>query len=189
MAHGNELEQESLKLGRAFFVGDNAPLLAELRRKTAEEERFELLREVVKIKDDAFLRRLMALGVRPEEAVSVALVPLILVAWGDGNLDDRERAAILEAARQRGIAAEHIAGRLLKNGLAKPPDPQLFASWTAYVRRLWGRFTVDERWQMRTNLLQSAREVAEAAGDLLGLASKISAGERRVLKELETILD
>lgn len=176
-------------LTRAFFEGANEPLLAELRTRTDAEQERLALREAVGIKDEAFLRRLQAMGVRPEAAVALVMVPLILVAWGDGALDEKEREAILEAARRRGVGAERVAGELLKNGLARQPDPNLLPTWIAYVRHLWGRFTADERWAMRENLLRSARQVAEAAGGLFGLTSKISAGERRVLQEIEAVLD
>jgi len=189
MVPKDDLDTASGQLERVFFGGDNAPLLAELRRKSETEQRLDLLRDAVKIQDDAFVQRLATLGVRPETAVAVTVVPLVLVAWADGKLDERERDAILQAARQRGLTAEQITERLLRNGLARPPDPRLFRLWTGYVRRLWGCFTAQERWQMRSNLLQSAREVAEAAGGILGLTSKISAGERRVLDELASILD
>jgi hypothetical protein len=53
---------------------------------------------------------------------------------------------------------------------------------------VWNRFTSAEQWQMRQNLLGSAREVAEAAGGILGLLS-ISAGEKAVLQDLESVLD
>jgi len=183
------LGREGEGLARAFFTGANAPLLAELRKRTEAEQERDALREVVGIKDETFLRRLQTLGVRPEAAVALVMVPLILVAWGDGNLDQKERAAILEAARKRGVAAERIAGELLKNGLESQPDPKLFPIWTAYVRRLWGCFTADERWAMRENLLRSARQVAEATGGLFGLTSRVSTGERKILQEIEALLD
>jgi tellurite resistance protein len=187
MAVNDDLEKASGALERVFFGGRNALLLAELKLQNKEAQQVDLLREVVKIRDGAFLRRLLTLGVRPEVAVAVALTPLVLVAWADGELHDRERDAILEAARQRGVGAEGIAGRLLVSALAQKPDPRLFQAWTAYARLLWGRFTPDECWQMRANVLDSAREVAEAAGGLLGLA-KISAAERRVLDEIGALL-
>lgn len=185
----HELDHDGQGLARAFFTGANAPLLAELRKKTDAEQEREALREAVGIKDETFLRRLQALGVRPEAAVALVMVPLVLVAWGDGNLDEKERGAILDAARKRGVAAERIAGELMRNGLASKPDPKLLATWTAYARRLWGRFTADERWAMRENLLRSARQVAEATGGLFGIGSKVSAGERKVLADIEAVLD
>ena len=189
MTREDDLKKDATRLVDAFFVGKNAELLDELRQKTEEAERRKLLREVVKIKDEAFLNRLVALGFSPEAALAITLIPLVHVAWADGKLDDRERAAILESARERGVTADRIGRQLLQDGLARKPDPKLISIWKAYVGRLWGCFTADERWQMRRNVIQSAREVAEAAGGILGLTSKISAEERRVLEELEKFLD
>jgi tellurite resistance protein len=189
MTRETDLKKDAARLVEAFFAGENAGLLEELRRKTEEDERRKMLREVVKIQDEAFLSRLVALGLSPETALAIALIPLVFVAWADGRLDDREREAILEAARERGVTAGRIGRQLLKDGLARKPDPRLLSFWKTYVGRLWGCFTADERWQMRRNVLQSAREVAEAAGGILGLTSKISAEERRVLEDLEKMLD
>src|SRR4029450_1771428 len=63
------VDQDGEGLARAFFTGANAPLLAELRKKTDAEQEREALREAVGLKDETFLRRLQALGVRPEAAV------------------------------------------------------------------------------------------------------------------------
>jgi hypothetical protein len=179
----------SSSLEEAFFTNENRALLLELRRKSGDADRKERLREVVKIKDDRFVSRLAALGVEPQTALAVVLVPLVFVAWADGELDERERSAILEAARERGVAGERTARRLLESALERPPDPKLLALWKTYVKRMWTCFTADERWEMRKHLLHSARDVADAAGGILGLTSRISAGERRVLVELESFLD
>jgi len=189
MTRDDDLKDDSGRLEAAFFVGTNTGLLDELRRKAEAGQRLEMLREVVKIQDEAFLNRLDTLGVRPQTALAVTLIPLVFVAWADGNLDERERNAVLEAAKQRGVAAEGIARQLLSTWLAKKPDPRLLSIWKSYVRRLWGCFTADERWEMRQNLLGSARGVAEAAGGFLGLTSKMSPEERRVLEEIEKLLD
>lgn len=189
MTREADLEKDAGRLEEAFFAGENAGLLDELRKKTEAGDRLQMLREVVKIRDDAFLNRLVALGLGPETALAVTLIPLVFVAWADGKLDDREREAVLEAARERGVTADRIARQLLKDSLAHKPDPRLLSLWKAYVSRLWGCFTADERWRMRSNLLRAAREVAESAGGILGLTSKISAEERRVLGDLEKFLD
>ncbi len=189
MTREADLRKDAAGLEESFFAGDNHRLLEELRLEPKEAERRRMLSAVVKIKDQAFLNRLAAIGFSPETALAITLIPLIVVAWADGKLDDREREAILQAARERGVAAERIGLQLLKDGLARQPDPKLFASWKAYVGRLWSYFTADERWQMRSNCLESVREVAEAAGGILGLTSKISAEERRVIEEIEKLLD
>ena len=189
MTGTDDLRNDSERLEQAFFAKGNAALLAEMRRKPAGQTQRDALREVVKIQDEAFLDRLTALQVRPETALAMLLIPLVFVAWADGKVDDRERTAMLDAARDRGVAAGRIAQELLQNGLARKPDPKLLALWKRYVRALWSCFSSDERWRMRRNLLDSARSVAEAAGGILGLTSKVSAGENRVLEDLERFLD
>ena len=189
MLREDDLREDSGRLEAAFFAGENAKLLQQLRLRTDEERLREELREVVRIRHERFLDRLVALGVRPETALALTLIPLLFVAWADGQLDERERKALLDAAQQRGVAVAPIAQQLLQNGLTRAPDPRLFSTWKAYVRRLWGCFTADERWQMRQNLLRSTREVAEAAGGFLGLTSKISEEERKILQEIEALLD
>jgi tellurite resistance protein len=189
MTQGTDLGKDATRLEDTFFAGENAGVLEELRRRTDERERRAMLREVVRLKDEKFLNRLVALGVAPETALAVSLAPLVVVAWADGRLEDREREAILKAAEERGVTADRIARRLLTNALARQPDPRLLPLWKAYVGRLWGCFTADESWQMRSNVLRSAREVAEAAGGFLGLTSKISEQERRVIEEIEKFLE
>jgi len=189
MTRDDDLREDSGRLEAAFFAGENSGLLEQLRLRTDEERLRDQLREVVKVKHERFLDRLVALGVRPETALALTLIPLLAVAWADGQLDERERNAVLDAARQRGVAAEQIAHQLLKNGLVRQPDPRLFLTWKSYVRRLWGCFTTDERWQMRQTLLRSTREVAESTGGFLGLTSKVSEAERKILQEIEALLD
>ena len=81
-----------------------------------------------------------------------------------------------------------MAHRALKDWLKQQPDPKLLSLWKDYLRRIWSSFTEDEQLQMRENLLNAAREVANAAGGFLGMA-KTSATERQVLEDLEKSVD
>ena len=89
---------------------------------------------------------------------------------------------------ERGLAAERVSRDLLAGWLANQPDPRLLDLWKSEVQRVWNRFTTDEQLQMRHKLLGAAREVAEAAGSVLGLTSGISAREDAVLQELERVV-
>ena len=178
---------DSVDLEEAFFAKENARLLEEIRRKDKREERREMLRQVVRIQDDAFLDRLIALDIGPERAMALRLIPLVFVAWADGGVDERERDAILRAAQEQGLAADEVARRMLHDWLETRPDPKMLTLWKEYIRRIWNHFTPDEQWQMRQNLLAAAKEVASAAGGLLGL-HKISAAEQAVLDDLEKVV-
>ena len=150
-------------------------------------ERREMLRRVIRIQDEAFLDRLIQLGIGPETAMALQLIPLVSVAWADGHMDDREREAILSAAREQGLVTEDMARQVLKDWLEQKPDPQLLSLWKDYVGHIWNHFTDDEKLQMRQNLLTTAEEVANAAGGFLGL-SKISAAEKEVIEDLQRAL-
>ena len=179
---------QAVDLEEAFFAKENARLLEQMRAKTETEERREMLRRVVRIQDEAFLDRLILLGIGPETAMALRLIPLVSVAWADGQMDDREREAILSAAREQGLAAEETARQVLKDWLDEKPDPRLLSLWKEYVGHIWNHFTDDEQLQMRQTLLTTAEEVANAAGGFLGL-SKISAAEKEVIEDLQKALE
>ncbi len=171
-------------LEEAFFAKENIRLLEQLR----QQERREALRAVVQIKDDEFLDRLMELGIGPETVLALTLVPLTVVAWADGRLEDPERDAVMKAAEERGISPGTPGHQLLETWLAHRPDEGLFETWKRYVRDIWETFTEEERLRMRETTLDWALAVAESAGGFLGLTSKVSASERAVIKELENEL-
>ena len=171
-------------LEESFFTKENARLLEQLR----EKRRLEALREVVQVEDEAFLERLIELGIGPETVLALTLIPLTAVAWADGKLEDRERDAITKAAEEKGISPGTAGHQLLETWLSRRPDQELFESWKKYVRGIWETFDDEERRKMRKTTLDRALAVAESAGGFLGLTSKVSASERAVIKELEQVL-
>jgi hypothetical protein len=171
-------------LEEAFFTKENARLLDQLR----EKKRREALGEMVKIKDEAFLDRLVELGLGPETVLALTLVPLTVVAWADGILEDRERDAVIKAAEEKGISPGTAGHQLLEKWLSNRPGRELFEAWKKYVQDIWDTFSEEERRRMRETTLDWALAVAESAGGFLGLTSKVSASERAVIKELEEVL-
>jgi len=171
-----------------MFGPEHAELLEHFKKKTGREAQREALREVVRIQDQAFLDRLLAMNIGPEKALALRIVPLVFMAWADGAPDEKEREAVLRAAAAQGLAAERVSRDLLAGWLAKEPDPRLLELWKSEIGRVWNRFTTDEQLKMRHNLLGTAREVAEAAGSFMGLTSGISAREKAVLRELERVV-
>jgi tellurite resistance protein len=168
----------------AFFTKENARLLEQLK----EQQKREALREVVQIKDETFLDRLIELGIGPETVLALTLVPLIAVAWADGTLDGRERDAIIKAAEEKGVSPETAGHQLLETWLSRRPERELFDSWKQYVRGIWETFTDEERQRMRERTLDWALAVAEASGGFLGVISKVSPAERVVIEELKKVL-
>jgi len=175
-------------LENAFFARENAKLLERLRQKAAVEERRQALRAVMPNADDALLDHLSELGIGPETALAVMLVPLAAVAWADGSIDARERQAILMAAAERGVAEGTPAHALLVSWLETRPGAELVEMWRRYVRTVSSALTPGERDQVRERLLGLARGVAESAGGFLGIGKKVSAAEQLVLDDVASVL-
>jgi hypothetical protein len=111
-------------------------------------------------------------------------VPLVEVAWADGTLDERERGAVLRAAREAGVTDDQPGFALLEGWLRQAPEPHLLETWSAYVQGLCAQLAPDARRTFHDQLLRRTRAVAEAAGGFLGLG-KVSAAEQAVLATLD----
>ncbi len=184
-----DINPDARSLEDAFFARENARLLEKLRVRAEADARRAALRDAVGIKDEAFLDRLIDLGIGPETALALRLVPLVVVAWADGRIDERERDAIRKAAEKEGVTSGEGAAGLLTTWLARRPDGDLLDLWKQSVRQVAGSLSAGEKDEMRKRLLGSAQAVAEAAGGMLGLTSKISPEEKKVLDDLAKAFD
>lgn len=178
------LKLRAKELEDSFFAKENARLLAKLREEAAREEKRQEFRKVLNVANDELLDALMGLGVEPETLVAVSLVPLVEVAWADGEIQNKERAAILRAAEERGVALGTATHDLLESWLLTKPQPELFEVWQRYVGEITASLAEATRGELKTAALGRARAVAEAAGGLLGVGS-ISAAEKAMLAKLE----
>jgi tellurite resistance protein len=176
-AHARALED-------SFFAKENERILKEMRAVTVREEKKKEFREYLSIKNEELLEALLDLAVEPETLVAFTLVPLVEVAWADGEIDPKERDAIIKAAVERGVEENSPTAHLLRNWLVKRPDPQLLETWMDYIEELKGSLSGETWAEMKETVMGRARAIAEAAGGFLGVAS-ISAAEKKMLKELE----
>jgi len=182
------INPDARSLEDAFFARENARLLEDMRKRSELQERRDALRQVIKGADDALLDHLLALGVNAETALAMSMLPLVRVAWADGVIDAKERAALMKAVEQRGVLPGTPGHELLSSWLERKPGDAIEAAWAKYIQSLWPSLTQHERDELRERLLRLAQGVAEAAGGFLGLGSKVSAAERAVLDEIETAL-
>ena len=146
------------------------------------------MREVVRVNDDGLIDHLIELGLEPQTVLALQLVPLAAVAWADGQIEPREREAVMKAAASHGVAPESVAGQMLDSWLTHRPGAELVDAWKRQMRALWPSLSPKERDEIRASALERARSVAEAAGGFLGLTSRVSAQEKIVLDELAQAL-
>src|SRR5262245_64912705 len=172
---GRNLEEE-------FFKREDQRLLARWKELQATQATRDALAQVSGLTRAELLDKLIALGVKADTVAALSFVPLVEVAWADGTLDAKERAAVLARARESGIPIGSVALGLLEAWLDRRPDPALLTAWTQFVRAVSEKLSGDEAAAMKSALLERARAVARASGSLFG--SKISGAEARVLAEL-----
>ncbi|MFY7929787.1 MAG: hypothetical protein ACOVS5_13025 [Oligoflexus sp.] len=174
-------------LEEEFFARQNRELVEQLKAERNREETCQQLKGLTGIHDQDVLHRLYEAKVTPSTYMALTLVPLVTVAWIDGSIDAKERAAILKAADEQGMKQGELAYRLLDSWLEREPTEQLFATWQSYVEGL--KYSLDPATfeRLHRKVLDQARLVANSTGGFLGLGSKVSATEQEALQKIESV--
>ena len=169
----------------AIFHEQNQQLLQAFRERMEKMDRRSQLSQICGIHDEALLDHLLDLELQPEAVAAIAVVPLVVVAWADRTVQVEERQAIIKAAEASGIRSQDGRYPILEHWLTERPGPELLEAWRRYVAALCRQLSRPEVEELKHDLLDSARSVAQAAGGILGFGSKISAKERAALENLE----
>ncbi len=179
----DNLAKRGRSLEEIFFMERNAKLIEQRKQLEQLKMNSDALAAVSGIKNPAVLEKLVSLGISAGTLASLAVLPLVEVAWADGQLSDKEKEAVLSGAAHNGMAKESIDYSLLDSWLKQRPQPQLLEAWIHYIAGLKEVLSPQEMAQLQSDLLNKARKVAQAAG---GLLSKISSEEQAVLKKMES---
>jgi hypothetical protein len=176
-------------LDTSFYDGlDRQAILAEIRRREAQGPQAPRPRPAWGLSDGAVLARLGELGVTDSTLELLALTPLVAVAWADGKVDARERRAVLTAAKDQGLEEDGSGYALLERRLEQRPPEVLMESWVAYLEVIGELIGAEALARLRSDVLGRARQVAEASGGFLGLGSRISDEEQRLIDRLDRAL-
>lgn len=179
---GHSLEEE-------FFRREDQRLIERLRALQAAETARDALSKASGITNTAVLDKLLELKIKAETVAALAVAPLVEVAWADGTLDAKERAAVMEHARESGFKPGSIELALLEAWLERRPEASLLTAWTHMVQGLCEELAPPEVAKLRSSLLDRARAVAGASGGVMGLGSKVSKPEAAMLAKLEKAFD
>ena len=117
----------------SFFAKQNAELLERMRAERAHQATREELERVSGLGDPEVLAKLVELGIAPETWSAISLVPLVEVAWANGQVEEKERIAVLSGAEANGVIAGSPAHQLLEGWLSRRPDARLLAVWGEYI--------------------------------------------------------
>ncbi len=184
----NSLSTRRQALEDRFFKDQEAKQLSHLREKLAAKKNREELAEVCGIEDKTVLDTLTKLDVGAHDVSALTLVPLVQVAWADGSVNEKERAAVLKAAVAQGIQDESHSHELLDAWLAYAPGSELFGAWTGYVEALRHHVSDDEMTALKESILGLAHDIASAAGGYLGIGT-VSNAEKSVLSAISAAFD
>lgn len=181
-------ETHRLGFEEEYFRTRDAELVAKLRQVFETRREKDELRAATGITSDEVLDRMMAASVRGEMLTAFKLYPLVEIAWADGSLDRKEADAAVNAAIKHGVAPDSPALARLKDWLARGPTQDARAAWYMYASELRKTLSPRELDTFRTDLLKTARQVAESSGGILGVYFTVSSGERHVMNKIAEAL-
>jgi hypothetical protein len=189
MAHGigagmesKGLEERRQSLEEQFFRKENERHRDALKAKQDRDSAKAAL-HAAGVRDDILADQLVGLGVAPQSVAALELVPLVLVAWADGEVQEKEREAILRAAHGAGVPEGGPGSQLLHAWLSAPPPTTLEGTWTQYVRELCAQMTPQAKGKFCSELLGRTLQIAKSAGGFLGIGT-VSAAEHDVIDRL-----
>jgi hypothetical protein len=178
------LEERGKALEDQFYEKENANKLAAMKTKLDSQKTKDELRKASGMSDEAVLDKLVALGLRANTIAALSLVPLIQVAWADGQIQDNERVSILQGAHGKGLEQGTDGYELLQQWLAHTPSEDLFTAWEAYIKALASQLNDEQNRLLRNQIVGFAKMVASSSGGILGFG-KVSATEEKVLHRIE----
>lgn len=167
-----------------YFRRRDQELVKRARSRAEEEAALLQFSEAAGITDQAVLRDLQQLGYTPETVMLLRIVPLIDVAWADGQVSEKERDLVIAAARAGGAEPGSRADRQVGQWLTSPPSNVLSHGTLHALGAAMERSSPDARRMAVDDLLASCTQVAEAAGGILGYG-RISNKEQGVLDRIE----
>jgi hypothetical protein len=178
------LEERGRALENQFFDKENKAKITAMKDKLEAQKTREELRKASGMSDDAVLDKLVELGLRANTIAALSLVPLIAVAWADGEIQDNERTAILQGAHGKGLEQGTDGYELLQTWLKSKPTDALFEAWEAYIKALAGQLNEEQNRLLKNQIVGFAKMVATSAGGLLGFG-KVSGSEEKTLHRIE----
>jgi tellurite resistance protein len=172
-----------------YFRRMDAELVEQRRRQAAAQQEHEEIKRAAGIDDDRLIAELRANGFNRETVPLLHLVPLIQVAWADGEISQEERRHILEAARLHGVEPDSPSHARLESWLDARPEDEFFRKSLRAIRAVLHALEPEHRDTRKADLLTLCTRVAAASGGFFGIGRKVSLEEKQLLAEIAAELD
>jgi uncharacterized tellurite resistance protein B-like protein len=181
-------ERRAKQFEAEYFSRKDAELVDKLKGVFHKRVDKESIRTATGVTDEALLDRLVELQLNGEAMAAFNLLPLIEVAWADGEVDDREVRAVLQAAEQHGLHPGSKAYAMLEARLREGPEREARKVWFHYAEELRKTLSPEQLAEFRKDLIQTCQHIAETSGGLLNVAFTVSKNERQVIEAVERAL-
>jgi hypothetical protein len=172
-----------------YFLEQEQKRLAEVRRTSAREAELVRLMEAFGIRERELVGELADAGFDIETFRLLYLVPVIHVAWSDGDVSRQESEQLQRIAGLHGIEPGSAAHKRLTGWLSERPSDQFFQASLRGVRAMLRRRPASEAQALGRDLVWYCTRIASASGGFFGLGSRISREEEEMLTRLTAELD
>lgn len=167
-------------------------LLAKLREHARLEGIAQSLAEKLEVEKPELLRAVADLGITLDTGAALLMAPLVQIAWGENEVTPKEREAVLQIARARGLEDSSASYRQIVAWLDARPSDALFDIAIEVLKEGLSVLPAAER-DIRIEVFTKAcHEVAAASGGglarLLGLHAGVSAAEHEILDRIKANL-
>ena len=187
MAEHDSIHERGRALEEEYFRRKNRELIEKMQVETRSEQARKEMAAQIGRDDPDTLRELQKLGFTAETVSLLPLVPVVQVAWADGNVATAERDAIVKLARARGVEPGSAAYHQLEAWLNDRPSPEVFSGATRLIRAILDSPAGAQSQVSADELVAYCESIASASGGLFGIRS-ISPEERALLTSIATQL-
>jgi tellurite resistance protein len=156
-------------LAGAFFFRMDRELIQSLSRKLDREEKIGSFQAVTGIRDRTIVESLVDAGFEMSTLTVFIWAPVVFVAWADGNADQLEKAAILDALPNKGLSREIASMMIAHEWFANHPIEELWQVWEEFATATLSSVPVHERETLIDEIVDLCYVVAHASGGFLGM--------------------
>lgn len=172
----------------AFYRDVDNLLIGRMQVQADSEEAKRALAKVAKLKDAKLIDQLARLGVTPEALLVMQMVPIVLIAWANHGVDDRERQYVLAQARRFGISERSEADAMLEHWLDHRPPVLVFDAWRRFMRHELSSMSLRTRERLVSMMKEQMTGVARCSGGFLGFR-RVSTNEQKLIQAINKVLD
>lgn len=188
MADEDALAKRGKSLEEEYFRRKDRELIEKMRESAAAEKARGEMGRQTGLADPALLAQLQELGFTPETVSLLPLIPVLEMAWEEGDVTSAERDLLIQLARSRNIQDDSVAGRQLEQWMTHRPQPAVFeharrligAMLSAGADGLAATLNVDD-------LVDYCEKIAAASGGMFGIG-RVSTSERSLLDRIASDL-